>query len=367
MKPKTLFEIFIGLLLIVAVLPGVISPIFTADAQISPLPTSTFTPTPTDTPYPPTPTDTPLPPTPTDTPVPPTPTDTPVPPTPTDTPVPPTPTDTPFPPTPTNTPYVPIPLPPELGLITIDPPEALVPVNVPLAFTMSFTEPLPPPDILDTVTWDWGDGTTSICPPNSEDCIVDPGNGMVGTVSASHAYSQPGVYTVQVTVEDIFGQFDTATHEFVTVYDPAAGFVTGGGWIDSWPGAYKDDPTLAGKATFGFVSKYKKGSSRPTGNTTFQFKVADLKFYSDTYHWLVVNRGGTNAQFRGEGTINGFGTPDGGLYRFMIWAADGQASEEPDTFRIRIWWEDEFSGMETGIYDNGFSQPIGGGNIHIQR
>jgi hypothetical protein len=337
MKPKTLFEILIGLLLIVAVLPGITSLAGTAGTLNSPLPTFTFTPTPTGTPIPPTPTDTPFPP---------------------------TPTDTPFPPTPTNTPYAPIPLPPELGPITIEPPEALVPVNVPLAFTLSLTDPVP---VLNTVTWDWGDGTKCLWPPDSDDCSVDPGNGTVGTVSASHAYSQPDVYTVQVTLVDKFGQLDTAAYEFVTVYDPAAGFVTGGGWIDSPAGAYKPDPTLAGKATFGFVSRYKKGSSRPTGNTTFQLKVAGLKFYSDTYRWLVVNRGGTSAQFRGEGTINGLGTPDGDLYRFMIWATDGQASEEPDTFRVRIWWENEFSGIETDIYDNGFRQAIGGGNIHIQR
>jgi hypothetical protein len=257
-----------------------------------------------------------------------------------------------------------------LGPITIDAPEALVAVNVPLAFTLNFTEPLP---VLNTVTWDWGDDTKvtwdwgddtkSFCPPNSDDCSVNLGNGTPGTVIGSHAYNLPGVYTVEMTLVDKSGQFDTATYEFVTVYDPAAGFVTGGGWIDSWAGAYKPDPTLAGKATFGFVSKYKKGSSRPTGNTTFQFKVADLNFRSDTYHWLVVNQGGTNAQFRGEGTINGLGLLDGSLYRFMIWATDG----EPDTFRIRIWAEDEETGVETDIYDNLFGQPIGGGNIHIQR
>ena len=42
----------------------------------------------------------------------------------------------------------------------------------------------------------------------------------------------------------------------ITVYDPNAGFVTGGGWIDSPLGAYIPDPALAGRANFGFVSKY---------------------------------------------------------------------------------------------------------------
>lgn len=55
------------------------------------------------------------------------------------------------------------------------------------------------------------------------------------------------------------------------VYDPAAGFVTGGGWINSPAGAYSANTDLTGKATFGFVSKYQNGATVPTGNTEFQF------------------------------------------------------------------------------------------------
>jgi hypothetical protein len=62
------------------------------------------------------------------------------------------------------------------------------------------------------------------------------------------------------------------------------------------------------------------------------------------------------ARFKGSGTINSIGD-----YKFMLWAGDG----EPDTFRIRIWQEDEATGVETDIYDNGFDQPIGGGSIVI--
>jgi hypothetical protein len=44
----------------------------------------------------------------------------------------------------------------------------------------------------------------------------------------------------------------------------------------------------------------------------------------------------------------------------MLWAGDG----EPDTFRIKIWEEDEYEN-ETVIYDNGMDQAIGGGSIVI--
>ena len=49
-----------------------------------------------------------------------------------------------------------------------------------------------------------------------------------------------------------------------------------------------------------------------------------------------------------------------GEYRFQVWADDG----DPDTFRIRIWIEDEL-GVETDVYDNGFGHELGGGNIVV--
>jgi hypothetical protein len=88
--------------------------------------------------------------------------------------------------------------------------------------------------------------------------------------------------------------------------------------------AYAADPTLIGKATFGFVAKYKKGTTVPTGNTDFQFKTADLNFHSTNYEWLVVT-GGDTAKFKGVGTINGEGE-----YKFQIWADDG----DPDTITV---------------------------------
>jgi hypothetical protein len=108
-----------------------------------------------------------------------------------------------------------------------------------------------------------------------------------------------------------------------------------------------------GKATFGFVSKYKKGASTPDGNTEFQFEAADLNFHSTSYEWLVVNQAGANAQFKGAGTINGTGS-----YTFMLWAGDHDTG---DTFRIKIW--DALT--EAVVYDNGVDQLIAGGSIIV--
>ncbi len=228
---------------------------------------------------------------------------------------------------------------PDVGPISVS--EELIQVGTSIDASAVFTDPATADT--HTAVWEWDDGTSD---------TIDPA---ISPTSASHTYDTPDVCTVKVTVTDDDGGSDMYIYEFVVVYDPSAGFVTGGGWIDSPEGAYKPDESLSGKATFGFVSKYKKGADTPTGNTEFQFHAAGLNFHSDSYEWLVVT-GSNYARFKGVGTINGEGA-----YKFMLWAGDG----EPDTFRIRIWEEDEVTAVETDIYDNGFDQAIGGGSIVI--
>ena len=106
----------------------------------------------------------------------------------------------------------------------------------------------------------------------------------------------------------------------------------GGGWIDSPEGAFAPDPSLTGRATFGFVSRYQRAATVPTGQTEFQFKVADLNFHSSSYQWLVV--AGPKGQFKGSGTVNGEGD-----YGFMLTAVDGQlrGGGGVDKFRMKIW------------------------------
>jgi hypothetical protein len=199
-----------------------------------------------------------------------------------------------------------------------------------------------------TVIWNWGDGSTATAPA------------AVPAVTTSHAYTTTGVYIVTATITDAAGESDIATFQYVVVYDPNGGYVTGGGWINSPAGAYTLDPTLIGKATFGFVAKYQKGANVPIGQTEFQFHVANMNFKSTSYDWLVV--AGTKAQFKGTGTINGAGE-----YGFMLTAIDGA----PDKFRIKIW--DKVTGNV--IYDNQLgmaddatpSTIIGGGSIVIHK
>jgi len=209
---------------------------------------------------------------------------------------------------------------PALGEITA--PTDPIAVTIEVNTSASFTDV----GVLDTHTalWDWGDGTTSAG-------TVTETNGS-GSATGSHAYTGAGVYTVNLTVTDKDGGSSENTFQYIVIYDPSAGFVTGGGWINSAAGAYAANPTLTGKATFGFVSKYLKGAKVPTGQTEFQFHVANLNFRSTSYEWLVV--AGARAQYKGVGTINGTGD-----YGFMLTAVDGQISGGggTDKFRIKIW------------------------------
>jgi|GEM_PF-6728029 len=192
-----------------------------------------------------------------------------------------------------------------------------------------------------TYDWDWGDGSTS----------------SNAGATPSHTYASAGIYDICLTVDD--GALQDTACTYAVIYDPGAGFVTGGGWIDSPVGAYVADPTLAGRANFGFVSKYQRGATVPSGNTEFQFHAAGMNFHSESYEWLVVT-GGNYARFKGMGAINGGLAPNGNPFKFMVWAGDGS----PDTFRIRIWWED-IDSTEHVVYDNGANQPISGGSIVI--
>ena len=128
------------------------------------------------------------------------------------------------------------------------------------------------------ISWDNGLGTTT--------GVVTETNGS-GTCTGNRPLTAGGVYTIRVTVTDDDGG-SGYDETLVVVYDPNVGHVTGGGWINSPAGAYLTDPTLVGRANFGFNAKYLKGAKTPSGNTEFQFQTGNLNFHSTVYEWLVV-------------------------------------------------------------------------------
>jgi hypothetical protein len=176
----------------------------------------------------------------------------------------------------------------------------------------------------------WGDGITT------EGTFIDD------VLTARHTYASPGVFTLGISLQDACGEITNSSYQYVVVYDPYAGFATGGGWLDSPPGAYVYDPAVSGQLSFGFFSNYKKGSTLPQGNTDFQLRAANLHFKSTSYEWLVI--ADYKAMYKGSGMLNG--NPG---YGFLLSAVDGakKSSASPDKMRIKIW---EPSGEV--IYDN---------------
>lgn len=205
------------------------------------------------------------------------------------------------------------------------------------------------------------DGGLTYEPMSAVDIFDSP----IEAVTATFPVPNAGVYDLCVHGKDAAGNTGPDDCIFLAVYDPEGGFVTGGGWIWSPVGAYVGT-TLEGKATFGFVSKYQKGANVPTGQTQFQFHVANFNFHSTSYQWLVV--AGAKAQYKGSGTVNGI--PG---YGFLLTATDGQINGGGgvDKFRIKIW---DSGGV---IYDNVLGaledidaadpQDIAGGSIVIHK
>ncbi|MFH1110028.1 MAG: post-COAP-1 domain-containing protein [Planctomycetota bacterium] len=202
-------------------------------------------------------------------------------------------------------------------------------------------------------TFDFGDGSTN--------AIVNPAS---SPTTQSHVYAAAGIYPVTATVTDSRGSQDTA-QLIVVVFDPAAGFTTGGGWIvpdsESFINNIGVTNTVA-KANFGFIVKYKQGVSNPDGNLEFQYKAGDINLKSSGMAWMVVISN-SKVRFKGLATINN--RPD--VYTFKVTAEDnGEPGVGHDTFKIEVW---------TGVVDteNGPPTPkhtakgvLGGGNIKIQ-
>ncbi len=215
---------------------------------------------------------------------------------------------------------------PDVAITSVAPPGLVYPVGTNVTVNTKSIGSLTP-------TYDWDDnGATSAGAPTDGS----------GGFAASHTFTAAGVYTVTATVEK--NGFEDSDSVMIVIFDPSAGFVTGGGTITSAAGSYVADATLTGTAHFGFVSKYQKGATTPTGQTEFKFQVADFDFHSTSYEWLVV--AGAKAMYKGEGTVNGTGD-----YGFLLSAVDGQQNGGggTDKFRIKIW---DMNNGDAVVYDN---------------
>lgn len=226
------------------------------------------------------------------------------------------------------------------GPITTLTPPAPAQLNTPISVPVSISDLTTGGSPVVSYTWSRDGGAAATVP------FLTP------TITQSFNLTVPAdaaadVDNICVKGTDVYGNVGPEVCVLVVWYDPSAGFVTGGGQIQSPAGAYASSPALTGKANFGFVSKYQKGNSVPTGNTEFQFNAANLNFKATLMDWLVVS--GSRAQFKGAGTLNGVAG-----YTFMLTAIDGKVAGNgsPDKFRIRI-----LNSAGVMIYDNQMNAP----------
>jgi hypothetical protein len=245
---------------------------------------------------------------------------------------------------------------PTLSAIAIT--NALAPINTSINASAIFTDP----GSMDTHTasWNWDDGS-----PSSAGTIVE--NNGSGTASASHKYTLPGVYVPKLTVTDKDGAVSSqAIYEFLVIYDPSAGFVTGGSTIKVL-GAYLANPTATYSGKLGFNSKYKKDGSLES-ETEFELTGIKFHFHSNNAAWLIVN--GYKAEYQGTGTVEG----SNHLYGFTVTVIDGQAigGGGTDKIRLSIW---DITNGNTFVYDTqpgspvtaDPSNPIVNGNLMIHK
>eukprot|EP00457_Paulinella_chromatophora_P000197 gb/GEZN01000197.1/.p1 GENE.gb/GEZN01000197.1/~~gb/GEZN01000197.1/.p1 ORF type:complete len:1504 (-),score=136.48 gb/GEZN01000197.1/:450-4961(-) len=254
-------------------------------------------------------------------------------------------------------------------------PSGPIQVSTSAAVTVTYQDPAGPID-RHTADFTFGDGTATITASAAAGANTNmagiPSHTYSMPITVGHIYSTPGIYVVKTIVHDKDGGLDDLTSSgYVVVYDPNGGFVTGGGWIQSPPGAYTANTELSGKATFGFVSKYQQGKTIPEGNTVFQFQAASFTFKSTVYEWLTI--AGSRAQFKGSGSVNGQSG-----FGFMLTATDADVNRQDasakDKFRIKIWTIAADVADESGVvYDNNKgaannAEPtteLGGGSIAI--
>ena len=90
--------------------------------------------------------------------------------------------------------------------------------------SVTIAAPVADPGILDPITcrFQWADGTADTVKPAA-----------TGACSAAHTYAAAGVYVVTIIASDDDGASASKAFTSVVVTGPNAGFLTGGGWIQT--------------------------------------------------------------------------------------------------------------------------------------
>ncbi len=184
-------------------------------------------------------------------------------------------------------------------------------------------------DNLKSATFEWGDGATS------------NGNIVGQKIYGTHVYAEEGEYTITLSIVDEAGESASMEYVNTVVDNTSGGHITGGGWIYSAGGDYKQSKRCD-KGNFGFeVQSDKKRGIR--GNFTFNLHNTNFRVRSNNIEWLTIND--DHALFAGSASVNGRSG-----YEFLVSAVDvdmNKRCRDNDLLRIMVW-----DGRGSLIYDN---------------
>ncbi len=164
------------------------------------------------------------------------------------------------------------------------------------------------------VELDWGDGTVSQPVPVYEDGV--------GSISDSHLYGGPGIYTLTLTITDEAGETTTDSFEYAVMYDPAGQKIKGTvKVVDETTSMHLSVNVKPDKKTGvpkGHVRFNPDGSGFADG-----FDATEITYLLIFGDWAIVT---------GTGTIDGAGE-----YGFLVSALDQSDEGGIDAFRVLIW------------------------------
>lgn len=171
-------------------------------------------------------------------------------------------------------------------------------------------------------------------------------------------------YTVEVTV-DTTGYYTGFGEDVLTVYDPDAGFATGGGWFE-WPGTGE-------RTNFGFTMKYNKKGTNLQGSLLVIRHIPGEGIYrvkSNALEGLAVGTNDTDGELHGWATFTGKATyaepgwlEPIGNYEFVVSVTDrNEPGNGTDTFRVQILDQND---QEVAAMTLPSPQDLDGGNIVV--
>ncbi|MFD3003042.1 SBBP repeat-containing protein [Pontibacter toksunensis] len=168
---------------------------------------------------------------------------------------------------------------------------------------------------------------------------------------------EPNAYKLSVTYGGKEGCPSQTSALYVHVYDPEAGFVSGGGSSDSPTHADYELMQRGGELYWGFVAKYRK-EKQVIGSALVILETGPSIFRSTSVEDGSLVISGNSAFFKGKGVLlyqRGLDVRiDNRRFGYLIAATDGQLGTNtgPDRLRLKIWVINEDGTEGSIVYDN---------------